>query len=818
MDVEDGALLGKQRTEVEKLERSVDSPEPCTVRNPAPTVSHEGEVIDAAMTASLATGPLFLSGRICASSKAKHTTTSRADPPQPHGMHVVDAFTPCNRLGTEGVTPKPRRTRTVSASTKPREVGAPYKESHSKRFRDRVMGARDGLCNDDRVLLLAREKGECMAELREKSVQIKRLEVTVRALRAQLARSTSKIGVPLAEHEKFTDDARVSRLVDENNGLETRLREANAKLSTWKREARVAHLQELKMELAVYKAEVTRLLSTTQGGLERELRRSCIESRLREAVDAAKAKDDVIQELRRKLSENAAAMGRSLESAMLSQSTVDQLQEENRSLCEELHVLRKAAVELTHTREKLECARAELKEARERFHELRRLVGTVGGPAEIFTVIKERDALLNLLKEQNAREEAQRREFARQQADARQSAEKCLQKVLQEERAVAGEKVAQLGHSCMMWKESYERLALGGATERDRLETAMQAEKGRQEERQRDLCLLLSRIPLHSSEQSQPSAAHIPASLEPQPVKALTASARSSSQTGMSSTSTLSKSNSPSSRTNHVGSDDKKGRNSPTGAVQQEGSCRGSINSKAGRGGASSSQQACLEGEDYSNSSRRAKALQGPFTTAASGTSGGDEISTILEKGSPRLPEAEDEVANIESNERGNEQGVPLTPLEVSGAGKPTSVLSLTGNRSALSDTASVPLASADRSSEPSLPIHVQVPPPPPAVVPAPPADSTSSSSSAAADGDTDSEPSLTIRVQRPSTPRSGERSSGNQYRASPVFLVSGFSDVVGDATAEEVRPKNRYQEEDVWETVSAAEDEESFTVHHVGS
>ncbi|KAF8291451.1 hypothetical protein TcYC6_0122250 [Trypanosoma cruzi] len=178
----------------------------------------------------------------------------------------------------------------VSPSKKAREAGAPYKESHSKRFRDRVMDARECLSNDERVLLLVRERNDCKAELREKCEQIKKLEVALRAVRAQLARDATKPGSSVAEQGNSINDLRVTRLVSENNDLEKNLREARAQISTWKRDARVSHLQELKLELAVYQSEVARLYSVLQGGRERDLRKSCVESRLREALDAVETK------------------------------------------------------------------------------------------------------------------------------------------------------------------------------------------------------------------------------------------------------------------------------------------------------------------------------------------------------------------------------------------------------------------------------------------------------------------------------------------------------------------------------------------------
>ncbi|KAF8291084.1 hypothetical protein TcYC6_0122260 [Trypanosoma cruzi] len=104
-------------------------------------------------------------------------------------------------------------------------------------------------------------------------------------------------------------------------------------------------------------------------------------------------------------------------------------------------------------------------------------MGRLGSPAEIFTIIKERDAILNMLKEQNVREEAQRREFTRQLGEARQNMEKCIQKALQEERALAKDKEAQLRHTCRMWKEQYERLVLDSATGRELQEKQMQTQK-----------------------------------------------------------------------------------------------------------------------------------------------------------------------------------------------------------------------------------------------------------------------------------------------------------------------------------------------------
>ncbi|ESL10847.1 flagellum transition zone component [Trypanosoma rangeli SC58] len=815
MDAEEGSLLGKQRTEADKLERSADFHEPRTVRNPAPTVLHEGEVIDAAMTSSFATGPLFLSGRICASSKAKHITTGPTGPPQLQGLHVVDTFTSLNRLGPKGMTPKPRRTRPASVSAKPREVGAPYKESHSKRFRDRVMDAQGGLCNDDRVLLLARDRSECVAELREKNLRIKRLEVTVRALRAQLAQSASKMGVPLAEDDKFPCATPVARLVDENNSLETRLREVTAQISTWKRDARVAHLQELKAELAVYRAEVTHLSSTAQGGRGKELRNRCVESRLREAVDALKAKDDVIQELRKKLSENTAALGLSLESAMRSQSTVEQLQGENRALCKELRMLRKASIELTHTREELERARAELKETTESFHQLRRLVGTVGDPDEIFVIIKERDALLNVLREQSAREESQRREFARQQADTKQSAEKCLQKILQEERALAREKEAQLRQSCTKWKERCKRLEVEGATERDRLEAEVQAQKGRQDERQRELRLLLSRMPSHSSEQNQQKAVPVPESLGLQSVKALTPSVSSSPPLTTSSMSSRSKLKSPPSINSRVESDGTKDRNSLTGAVQQQENSHSGTNDEGGREGCLLSHHVHLEDEDQNNLSPLVPALQRPATDTAVGTTEEDDIIMVSAKRSPREPKAEVPVTIIDTNKHDYEQEPPLTSLTDGGAVKQKSLLSLTGNGSPVSDVASMPSANIAERPEPSLPIRVKVPPPLSAVVSAPFADITSTPAAAAAPVGADSGPSSLAQAQMSSAPESVQRSFGSPHR-SPAVISSGLSDVLEDVVAEDFHTKNRYEEEDMWGTLSAAEDEESFTVHHV--
>ncbi|PWV14899.1 putative flagellum transition zone component [Trypanosoma cruzi] len=774
MDVADGCVLGEKSLEAEELEASADVLEPRTVRIPATTVSQEGEVIDAA---SFVPRTPFLSARTFLSSKAKRATDA-VDPFQPNTLPTGDYFIPRRRLGLRGMTFKTQCKLSVSPSKKAREVGAPYKESHSKRFRDRVMDARECLSNDDRVLLLVRERNDCKAELREKCEQIKKLEVALRAVRAQPARDATKPGSSVAEQGNSINDLRVTRLVSENNDLEKNLREARAQISTWKRDARVSHLQELKLELAVYQSEVARLYSVLQGGRERDLRKSCVESRLREALDAVKRKGDIIRELREKLSENAAALSRSLEDAMRSQSTAEQLQEENGALCKELQVLRKVSIELTHNREELERTRDDLRETGKELHEYKRLMGRLGSPAEIFTIIKERDAILNMLKEQNAREEAQRREFTRQLGEARQNMEKCIQKALQEERALAKDKEAQLRHTCRMWKEQYERLVLDSATGRELQEKQMQTQKERQEERQQEQRLILSKVPLQSNEQSQPKEVQMRNRLESQSVKLPVVPLQTPSHAGVTSKTSLSISNLPTFKESHCGSGINNDRAFLAENVQQDEIDRSSIKKEEGH-------ESCLSGhhghsadENHSNSSGLACVFQQPSATAAAAdTIEEEEVFTMPAKGSPKRSETENVVAGIGSNGIGDLLEVPHIPLANGCSVEMTSANSLTRNASPIADVASMPFSKLDKNSEDSLPISLKVPPSPPAAVPALPAGDSSTSA---------------------------------------VHLASSVSDVPGDSAGEYFKPKSRYQEEDLWETVSPVEEDESFTVHHV--
>ncbi|EKF32706.1 flagellum transition zone component, putative [Trypanosoma cruzi marinkellei] len=776
MDVADGCVLGEKTLEAEELEASADVLEPRTVRIPATTVSQEGEVIDAA---SFVPRTPFLSARTFFSSKTKRATDA-VGPFQPSTLCTGDCFIPRHRLGLRGMTFKTQRKLSVSPSKKVREVGAPYKESHSKRFRDRVMDARECLSNDDRVLLLARERNDCKAELREKSEQIKKLEVALRAMRAQLAMDAVKPGSSVAEQENSISDLRVTRLVNENNDLEKNLREARAQISAWKRDARVSHLQELKLELAVYQSEVTRLYSMLQRGRKRDLRKSCVESRLCEALDAVKQKDDIIRELRDKLSENAAALSRSLEDAMRFQSTAEQLQEENGALCKELKVLRKVSIELTNNREELERTRADLRETRQELHEYKRLMGRVGSPAEIFTIIKERDALLNMLKEQNAREEAQRREFTRQLEEARENMEKCIQKSLQEERALAKDKEAQLRHTCRIWKEQYERLALDSATGRGLQEKEMQTQKERQEERQKELRLILSKVPLQLNEQCQSKEVQIINRLESQSVKSPVAPIQTPSHTGVTSKSSVSISNLPTFKGSHGGGGINNDRAYLAENVQQHEIDHSSIKKEEGHESCLSSQHGDSENDNHSNSSRLARGFQQPPAAAAVATADTieeDEVFIMPTKGSPKRSESENVVEGIGSNGSGDLLEAPHIPVANGSSVEMKLTNSLTRNASPIADVASMSFSKADKSLENPLQISLKVPPSPPAAVPALPASDSSTSA---------------------------------------AHLDSILSDVPGDSAGEYFKPKSRYPEEDLWETVSPVEEDESFTVHHV--
>ncbi|KEG13051.1 flagellum transition zone component [Trypanosoma grayi] len=737
-----------------------------------------------------------------------------------------DPHCPCNRPGFDRVAPRHRRSRSVSASKAARDVGAPYREPRSKRLRDQVVDARDAFSADERVFILTRDRNECKAELREKNEQMKKLEVTVRALRAHMVRNMAKERDSVLEDEGSSMDPEMKRLVDENMELERRLREANMQIMSWKRDARVAQLQELKAELAVYRAEVTRLSSLDHSAREKDIRRACMGSRLREALEVAQDKDNVIQKLKDELAENALALRRSLDDAMRANSTVEQLQEENDALCKELCVLRKTTLLLTQTREELECTRGDLTEAKGRLREFERVMEAVGGPAEVLVVINERDALLGVLKEQSIRHEAQRREFVRLQREANQDLEMRLQEALQQERALAKDKEAQLQRASILWKERHEHLALETTAEKNRLEKQIKTLKENQEQRQQELRVLLSSMQLQQVEGAKQEASPVQGRYSLHPENAPASTVSTMSPTSVAPTSSLSASSStPLMESSSGGNIEAGGNPLLKSDPLQECPSRDVLN-REGTLSHSDSTRSRVKDVSLSSSTEIAHALQGH--TAATGAPSEEEVSMVLTRNSTNYSvtknSTDDKNPIRDENSRQTDADLPLfertivpptTPPPRECALPPAAAVPLPPTGSGLASVAKDGTGN-DTDSERSLPVRVQVPPPPAAAVPLPPrGNGLASVAKEESDSDTDSEGSLPGRVQVPPSPARYDHAVGMEGRDSAGVSALSVSTLSGGG-ANLNAPRSRYQEDGGWEIDSPVDEDESFTVHHV--
>ncbi|ORC85588.1 flagellum transition zone component, partial [Trypanosoma theileri] len=501
MDAEVLTLSEKERKGTGiNVDISTKIDEPRTVQIPVVNSLGEGEVIHASARAPPVAAPVILTGGMISPTTTQRCTNKAIDKSQsckvPLNCYLNSSESLHHhvRLTKQNGEPKQRRVRSVSSSKMGRIVGAPYKESRSKRLRDQVMDARDIRSSYEQVLLLTRDNNECMKKLREKEEELKRLEVMVQNYRLQMVRGTPTVNNNVVKSASSELDPQIMRLVNENVNLDKRLREANAQITELKRDARVGYLHELKTELAVYQAEVVRLSSMMRGRCDKDLRKNSLGSRLRQALDSLQEKEKLVQDLRESLVKNTSALSESLEDAMRAKSTVLQLQEENEALLKELHMLRKTTLMLTQSQSELECTRNALREANGRLREFEQLLGVVDSPADLLAIIRERDALLSLLKEQQERYEREQKEFSRLQGETKQRLRDSLNEALQQERALAKDKEVQLRRSCMMWKKRYEQLALDSATEQDNLREELRVLKKREEERQEELHQLLNKI------------------------------------------------------------------------------------------------------------------------------------------------------------------------------------------------------------------------------------------------------------------------------------------------------------------------------------
>ncbi|CBH15947.1 flagellum transition zone component, putative [Trypanosoma brucei gambiense DAL972] len=454
--------------------------ETCGVQYPAAADVNEGEVVDSkALSAApgerdvSGCGPTLLS--LLYSTQKKDEVGHRAVTPmlwecngaQKRCHSSKRDFTTCVKARKS----PPPGSATGSGTGAIRDFLRPYRESHSKRFRAKVVDCRAALSVDDQIITLKNENAKYKAQLLTKDVQLKELEAALRAFRAPRVPVPSGVTEPAEVGGCYNGtDTEVARLTRENGEVWRRLQQSHAQLAVWKRDARVSKLQELKMELAVYQAEVTRLVAEVPssggaGGAQNHPARS----KLQREAETSRAKDLFIAELKERASENATALRKCMDDAMRTKSTLEQVREENELISKELCLFRKTALALTRVQEELRATQCELAEARERLQAFEQMMHTVGGPEEVKAVVKERDALLTLLKQHNAREAAYHREFFTRQREMKESMERCLQEAVQQERALAQDREMQLRRSCLMWKERCERLLPDKSFEQGRL-------------------------------------------------------------------------------------------------------------------------------------------------------------------------------------------------------------------------------------------------------------------------------------------------------------------------------------------------------------
>ncbi|KAH8620585.1 hypothetical protein ERJ75_000045400 [Trypanosoma vivax] len=432
----------------------------------------EGEVIDSRLlSSSLVNRPPTSHG--IRSATPKHSTREGVDKtqvalqlPSECGSSVVRCSSSRKHDFRSASVRSLPRSCTTSTSRGFRDVGAPYRVSHTKRLRDAVADARDRFSSDERLIMLKHDNDRYRSELRAKCERLKELEVVVRTLRIQ-----KSLNAPInssetdCAHADAATNAEMTRLIDENMEMKRKLHKARSQLDVLKRDARVAHLQELKMDLAVYQSELARVLSSAASGTEGAGgSKGCgAKARLQDSIVVSREKSDVIEQMKGKLSETSAALRKALDDVTRAESAAEQLREENAELCKEVRLFRKTTVALSCTREELKRTQCELSNTRHRLNELERLMDAVGGYEEFSTVVRERDVLLTLLKEQNDLGAGRKDDLSRTQTCVRKEMEQFLQEVLREERAFAKDREVQLQRICRMWKDKYERLVREGA-------------------------------------------------------------------------------------------------------------------------------------------------------------------------------------------------------------------------------------------------------------------------------------------------------------------------------------------------------------------
>ncbi|KAF8288065.1 hypothetical protein TcBrA4_0012810 [Trypanosoma cruzi] len=157
--------------------------------------------------------------------------------------------------------------------------------------------ARECLSNDAQgPSFLYAERNDCAeAELREKCEQIKKLEVSLRRVRCAAGkgmRAKSRELCCRTRRTPLNDLAGETRLVSEKQRFgEEFACEARAQISTWKRDARVAHLR---IEVGARSPNQSEGCRASNSVIAREAvergfcGRVCVEPRLREALDAVK--------------------------------------------------------------------------------------------------------------------------------------------------------------------------------------------------------------------------------------------------------------------------------------------------------------------------------------------------------------------------------------------------------------------------------------------------------------------------------------------------------------------------------------------------
>ncbi|KAH9577951.1 hypothetical protein LSM04_000540 [Trypanosoma melophagium] len=773
---------------------------PCTVQTPVANSVCEGEVIDASVPAPPMTGPVFLTTRGIISSVAqrcanKSTVKSQACKiPLNFYLNSSESQRQHIRLAKQTDVPKQGRARSVSSSNMERSTGVPYKESRSKRLRDQVMGARDILSSSEQVLLLTRDNNECIRKLREKEEQLKKLEVMVQNFRVQMVRGASTVNNSIAKSDYSEMNSQVMRLVNENAILDKRLREANAQITELKRDARVAYLHELKTELAVYQAEVVRLSSMMRGRNDKVSQKNPLESRFRETLDSLQEKEKIIQDLRESIVESASALNRSLEDAMRAKSKVLQLQEANEALLKELKMLRKTTLMLKQTHSELECTRSALREANGRLREFEQILGVVDSPADVLAVIKERDALISLLREQHERYEREQQQFASLQGETKQKLRDSLNEVLQQERALAKDKEIQLRRVCMMWKKRYEQLALERAAERGSLREELRAiTKYKEEERQEELCQLLSKIQQPTSEvhrhyESYPQERCESSSAKPQTTKVPTLTDTSSNTSFATSSSSSCKE-----RKVSIDSWDKR----KTGTKQN-------------------AQIETISGQEYPNFSATGEMIPLKLSESHHGSIEG-KSSQAQTKPNVSLPPCDVDVAANEER--------TVSPLKTKESGSHSiSEISLrasddtqdTGKeRLALASSAELMmglLGTGPQRNDVSLSPTDSTPTPAATPVLATSAGETPT------EGDAETGNSLPLRVQVPPPLQLGGNVGKETSELSKLSIsrMSSFSNLSEHGDAQGPPLKSRY-EEDESNTMDSPNDEDgSFTVHHV--